>query len=172
MIEALGNIGDFIGGIGVVITLLYLAFQVRQNSRSVKAAAAQGVLGSLAQTLNSIGSSPQASRVFALGQLDPSKLTDEEVYQFIHLILGYFRIIEQAFYQNRLGGLDEDLWNGHVAQVSSFMQAPSVQRWWATRSALFHPDFRRFIDDLPRDNVTPGGADVVSAIKNETASAV
>jgi hypothetical protein len=117
MIEALGNIGDFIGGIGVVITLLYLAFQVRQNSRSVKAAAAQGVLGSLAQTLNSIGSSPQASRVFALGQLDPSKLTDEEVYQFIHLILGYFRIIEQAFYQNRLGGLDEDLWNGHVAQV-------------------------------------------------------
>ena len=164
-IGTLGDIGDFIGGIGVVITLLYLAFQIRQNSRSVKAASAQGILGSLGQMLNSIGSSPQASRAFALGQLDPSKLTDEEVYQFVHLILGYFRVIEQAFYQNRLGGLDADLWNGHVAQVSSLMQAPSVQRWWATRSALFHPEFRRFIEGLPRDSVVPGGADVVRAIK-------
>lgn len=31
MIEALGNIGDFVGGIGVVITLFYLAFQIRAS---------------------------------------------------------------------------------------------------------------------------------------------
>ncbi len=31
MIEALGNIGDFVGGIGVVVTLLYLAVQIRAS---------------------------------------------------------------------------------------------------------------------------------------------
>ena len=34
MLEALGNIGDFIGGIGVVITLAYLAVQIRHNTRA------------------------------------------------------------------------------------------------------------------------------------------
>ena len=31
MIETLGNIGDFVGGIGVVVTLFYLAFQIRAS---------------------------------------------------------------------------------------------------------------------------------------------
>ena len=36
MIEALGNFGDFIGGIAVVITLLYLSHQIRQNTKEVR----------------------------------------------------------------------------------------------------------------------------------------
>ena len=39
--DALGNIGDFLGGIGVVITLVYLAGQIRQNTRSVRISAFQ-----------------------------------------------------------------------------------------------------------------------------------
>ena len=36
MFETLGNLGDFIGGIAVVATLVYLALQIRQNTNSVK----------------------------------------------------------------------------------------------------------------------------------------
>lgn len=36
MFESLGNIGDFIGGIGVIITLIYLAYQIRQNTNSIR----------------------------------------------------------------------------------------------------------------------------------------
>jgi hypothetical protein len=39
-LEALGNLGDFLGGIGVVITLLYLAIQIRQNTRQMRMDAA------------------------------------------------------------------------------------------------------------------------------------
>ncbi len=41
MLEALGNIGDFLGGIGVVVTLLYLAAQIRQNTRMMRGTARQ-----------------------------------------------------------------------------------------------------------------------------------
>ena len=34
-LQDLGSIGDFIGGIAVIITLLYLANQIRQNTNSV-----------------------------------------------------------------------------------------------------------------------------------------
>jgi hypothetical protein len=44
VMEALGNIGDFLGGIGVVITLIYLAGQIRQNTRSIRTSATSSSL--------------------------------------------------------------------------------------------------------------------------------
>lgn len=41
--EALGNLGDFIGGLAVVVTLIYLAIQVRQNNLALHAASRQAV---------------------------------------------------------------------------------------------------------------------------------
>jgi hypothetical protein len=108
--------------------------------------------------------------VFSLGQLDSDRLTDEELYQFAHLIAAYFRVIEQAFYQHRLGGLDEDLWNGQVVgQLSSFMRAPAVARWWAARRALFHSEFRQFVDDLPGESQVSAAADVLAALRGDKA---
>jgi hypothetical protein len=43
MLEALGNMGHFIGGIAVVITLVYLALQIRHNTAAVEAASRQDV---------------------------------------------------------------------------------------------------------------------------------
>jgi len=36
--QDLANLGDAIGGVGVVISLLYLAVQIRQNTRAVRSA--------------------------------------------------------------------------------------------------------------------------------------
>lgn len=40
-VDALGNIGDFVGGIGVIVTLAYLAVQIRHNTRVARAATLQ-----------------------------------------------------------------------------------------------------------------------------------
>jgi hypothetical protein len=51
VLEALGNIGELLGGIGVVVTLLYLAGQIRQDSRSLKASSGQSVLQALSEPI-------------------------------------------------------------------------------------------------------------------------
>jgi hypothetical protein len=35
-IETLGNLGDFVGGLAVIASLLYLAVQIRQNTRAIR----------------------------------------------------------------------------------------------------------------------------------------
>jgi hypothetical protein len=42
--ETLGNLGDFIGGIAVVVTLVYLAIQVRQNTIALRTASRQEIV--------------------------------------------------------------------------------------------------------------------------------
>lgn len=36
MLDALGNVGDPLGGAGVVVTLIYLAIQLRRNTEQLR----------------------------------------------------------------------------------------------------------------------------------------
>ena len=54
MIEKLGNIGEFVAAIATVITLIYLAFQLRQNTRALKAAAFQNVTSEMGKNVEHI----------------------------------------------------------------------------------------------------------------------
>ena len=46
MLNELGNIGDFVGGLAVVATLAYLAFQIRQNTATTRVQTVQHLLTS------------------------------------------------------------------------------------------------------------------------------
>ena len=42
-LEDLGNLGEFIASIGVLITLIYLAIQIRQNTEATKIQTRQAI---------------------------------------------------------------------------------------------------------------------------------
>jgi hypothetical protein len=81
-LEALGNIGDFLGGVGVLVTL-HLASQIRQNSHTGRNAAAESVLQTMISALQTASSSPQISRVIAVGQTNIEDLSEDERAQFL-----------------------------------------------------------------------------------------
>ena len=150
---------------------MYLALQIRQNSRSVKAASAQAVLSAIAQSISSMSASSAASRVVILGQINFDQLSDDEQLQFAMWLLGWFRIFEQAHHQFRVGVLDPALWEGHAAQMESTIQSPVVRRWWAVRRSLFDPEFRRFVEELPTNSRVPGLSEIIAALKGGNAPA-
>ena len=82
-LQDIGNIGEFVAAVATLATLIYLAVQIRQNTDSVKAAAAQSVLEAPNQALQSAASSQQQARVVVLGQTDYEKLSDDERMQFM-----------------------------------------------------------------------------------------
>ena len=57
MLEALGNVGDFLGGLGVVVTLFYLASQIRQSNLTVATNAGHSVLAAMSEALRALASS-------------------------------------------------------------------------------------------------------------------
>ena len=59
-LEDLGNLGEFIAAVAVVVSLVYLALQIRQNTRSVRDSAFQAVASSVQETSILLGTSPQS----------------------------------------------------------------------------------------------------------------
>ena len=164
MFEALGNIGDFLGGVGVLVTLLYLASQIRQNSQSVRNAAAESVFQALIANIQTAASSPQLARVIALGQSDIESLTEDERAQFILWMYGWFRMLERAYVHYRAGYVDEGEWKGHEQNLASVMRSDAVQRWWAARKLYFGPEFASYVNSLDLSDAVLSTAEVATSI--------
>ena len=68
--------------IGVIVSLLFLAFEIDQSTRATEAAASDSVVDGF-NTLNmSVIADPQVARLFIVGMHSPDALTDVEAVQF------------------------------------------------------------------------------------------
>jgi hypothetical protein len=154
-LQDLGSLGEFVAAVATLATLVYLAVQIRQNTASVKSAAAQALLDSLSEVLATGASSPEQARVLVLGQTDYERLSEDERMQFMFFLLRWCRVLEQAHHSYLLGHLDRSIWEGHVRHFKGVMQAPAVGRWWKIRQAVFSSEFREFVDNFEVDSSHP-----------------
>ena len=68
--NAVGAVGKIIGATAVLLSLLYLGFQIRQNTRTLKSSSYQAAIASMSESSNIIASNEQIckdlSRTYAL----------------------------------------------------------------------------------------------------------
>ena len=78
----LANLGEFIGGIAVLVTLVYLAVQVRQNTAAQEATAVQSWFTARAMMQSLPAQSTELSSAIGAGIKDSRSLTADNWVQF------------------------------------------------------------------------------------------
>ena len=146
MFETLGNLGDFIGGIGVVATVIYLVVQVRHSTASTKAASYQAVVSAISDWSRTIGADPNLSRIVRVGTENSEQLTDDEYTQFEFLVVSGTRNFENIHYQYLVGGISEAVWKGWSIRILTFFNQPGLRPWWEHHKAAYPADFREFVE--------------------------
>jgi hypothetical protein len=152
-LQDLGNLGEFVGAMGVVASLLYLALQIRQGSQQIRENT-NSVLGSVesenargsSDFLQSLAESPQLARVWRLGLSEPAELTEDEGAQFAMLMGAAFYRLEGPFRQYRRGLLSEDAWEPWERLIRRYLRSPAVLAWWSRRDIPFSPSFIEYVD--------------------------
>ena len=74
--EALAAIGEILGATAVLVTIAYLAVQVRQNTASVATATWESVLTGFNEINVAVANNPELADVVTRGMYDPDSLTD------------------------------------------------------------------------------------------------
>ncbi len=82
MLEDLGNIGDFLGGIGVVVTLAYLAVQIRKNTRSIRSAALDSISTSVSEFMDKVAQDPVLTKLWFDGLSGTIELSETDNRRF------------------------------------------------------------------------------------------
>jgi hypothetical protein len=154
-LQDLGAVGDLIGGVAVVVSLIYVAHQIRQNSRQIEAnsrhveasmyyATNDAFYRWFAQLAQDEGLASLWRRALAGEDLSPDELMRAHA-----LIAMLFLSYENNFKQSQLGAVKRATFEIGKLDIARLMARPVVQAWWGRQGAgLLTPEFRAAIESL------------------------
>ena len=144
MIELLGNLGDFVGGIAVLVTIGYLAVQLRATTIANRRATYQDLLNHQAQ-LNLVVLSDDAvanllakNRESGVEGLEPTEIS--RVFGFYATL---FRHMENAYQQQKEGSISET----QLQQLSTILPQALVRaEAWQVLKDSFSEDYQDYVE--------------------------
>jgi len=153
--QLLGNYGEFVGAIAVVVTLGYLAVQVRHGREATEASTrATNVQSYLAWQnanlqINMTLSNPYQSQVTAAGNMDSANLTKESYLSFAMTQIALFQMAQSTDYLFRAGTLDESLWEEEMNRAAGILKFAGVRQWWdAGGKTQLDPSFVKQLESI------------------------
>ena len=144
--EAISAIGQLVGALAVVISLIYLANQVRSNARETRLAAMRSTLDFLNRFTQQIAEHADLAELRHRGFKDFESLEGADRARFGSYMHGLFRTIETVYYQHLEGHVDPRVWRGLEVVTREVNAQPGVQAWWRSRSHWFDEEFAKFIN--------------------------
>src|SRR5205814_1271373 len=140
------DIAQIISASAVTLTLLAVIMTIRQNTRSQKALA----VDSLAAAITSINVPAMKSHILgsALSKTtaDWGSASREERIIAHYFLFSFFKLFENAWYQQKAGILDQAQWLGWETLLRKYYHADGVTRsWWPSRKQAYSPEFQEFL---------------------------
>ena len=129
-IQDWGAIGEVVGAIGVILTLLYLATQIRQNTRQIRSEGHQGITDSYSATLGQLLADDELFKSIVRGCQDWDSISafqQSQCHIFFHQHLMHFRV---AFQLHDKGAIDDDVYRSVEDVHIRFMANPGNRVWW------------------------------------------
>jgi hypothetical protein len=134
-----------LAAIGVIISLIYLAIQIRQNTKAVKATAYQDSVAASRDLNLAVLTNPELSEL-ALRE-DAIEVASGEDRRRMSLLLNVFlKNFESQFYQYQQGLLEDHLWSANRANLCRLATRPGFAMWWQQTGLAFSPGFKALVD--------------------------
>ncbi|HJW41548.1 MAG TPA: hypothetical protein VJ476_10015 [Rhizomicrobium sp.] len=162
----LASIGSFVSGFAVLLSLVYLASQVRQGTKATRSEIHQNILTGWLSTADLV---TQHADVFARGLTANAEkleaMSDAEKLIFVTVAMAMFRHYENVFLQNREGYVRSEDWDAWTRHLLMYFSMPGVQYWWKMRRSSFSPSFVAFLESSPPSSM-PAPTDLFGARHN------
>ena len=156
--EALGAIGEIVGAVAVILTLGYLAVQIRQNTRAIRASAHQDTTRDVSEFLSRVADSPDLARILRVGMKNWDDLDEDERMRFSMLLFRVFFNFQHLFSLHREGTLDPEYWASQWEVMLWYIRQPGVVRWWSVSKSRLRPGFVEYMESEVRQlSVGAGG---------------
>ena len=133
-LQDLGSLGEFIGAIAVVISLIYLAAQIRQNTRALHSSSYAQSAEQLWLVNLAVAQDRDLARIWA-EYAAGKPLTLEDTVRMEASLNPIFFGVENLFRQYERGLLDSDTWENLLRNMPR-MEPATLDRWRAREGPL------------------------------------
>ncbi len=139
-IQDLGSIGELIAAIATVITLAYLAVQIRQGAKATRQAAIHSAVESGNMLRLELIREPEVAAMYLKGLADYQSLSREDRLRFNMFMQSMFENLREIFEQYRNRDIDQANWQAYGTLFSWVLSQPRGEWAWR-RYAEDHAEF-------------------------------
>ena len=141
-VQDLGSIGELIAAIATVITLAYLALQIRANTRSLRLAAQESTTAASSRFRDALIRDPAVAALWNRALADYEGLSSDERVRALAMFQEVFYSSQLVFHRYKEGVFPERTWRQiHLQGLRSMLSNPGAQQWWRRSERFFDPEF-------------------------------
>jgi hypothetical protein len=156
--DAIGAVAELLGAAGVIVSLGYLAIQIRQNTAALRGNAHEVAVEHLTGVLLHLTANPALAQLVARGSRDFASLPYEERLQLGSYWYAVFVGAEGSLLQWKRGNLDKSVWERDLSILRPWLSSPGVMDWYSRNAIEFTPEFKATIDRESRRQTTKRSA--------------
>ena len=145
--ESIGALAELAGSIGVILTLVYVAAQIKHATVGMRVSAKQEMTRQYGEFADLVIKDVDLVELYSAGnagkELDPTQR------------LRYFTMMEKAtwqfssmFFQQCHQQLPPEEWHQAKMLIQRTCTSPGYRKWWSTNGKRYEPGFADYIDDL------------------------
>jgi hypothetical protein len=147
-LSELADLGEVAGGFAVVASLVYLAVQIRQNTRAVRGSTLHFNTELWANLFLHL-SEPATAQAYVAGMSGRPDIKPLHYTQFFFVCKTMFLALEDQFYQARQGILDPEIYAAYErATREQLLAFAGFRIWWQQLRSTFSPTFVARIDAM------------------------
>lgn len=149
--DAISAIGEVVGAIGVVASLFYVAYQVRQNTEQSKLNT-KAVENSNSEAINAesnslrmtVANNPELASIYIRGTSNPQSLNEEELFRF-RLFMSAGISNGQLVYESHMSGVGTQ-WKGMRTVTIRMLDSPGGRWFWDNFRDDYNAEFQKEMD--------------------------
>jgi hypothetical protein len=155
-----GETMEVVANLSVIAGLVFLGFQVRQNTAAVQAQTLQALVESSASFLENLARDSDTQRIVTTLASNPDEATAEERQRVALLIRAQFTRFQSAYLQWQKGSLSDAAWIAYTQVLCNDESNP-----WTRAGALSWPVLRASLTERFRDFVEKCQPEFAASVK-------
>ena len=146
--EAAGALGEIIGAIAVFATLAYLATQIRQNTKAVRAAALDSTVNLASIARSKVFEDSELTEIYLNGSNDPKSLSRPELVRYQLLMTNIMWAIWNLYSQSKYAEFPSSVWESQKPVVIRLLNTAGGKWFWDKFRSEFEDSFCEAIETM------------------------
>ena len=147
-LQDLASVAEIVGGVAVVVSLIYVGLQVHDSTSAIRSAAASDATTAMQSWYLEMGSNRQASDVWFNAMTSPEPLPAHDEFQFLMSMHTAILGMQNSYLLSKEGTLVEEFREAVTTAIIAVKDLPGMDRYWRQRRGFFHTGFAEYVDSL------------------------
>lgn len=165
--EAVGVLAEVVGATGVIITLIYLAVQIRQNTNQLRGEAIATVNEAEVTLLRDFRDDLDLISAYVNASHDWDSVTPQQQARAHAHLIAWTRNSELAYNLWSSNALPESIYKTREDTIVSIISAPGSRKWWDLHNGMFEKHFVSRITARADRHELPSPLEGQSCFKHE-----